>query len=304
MAIPFKIIIDCPFKDVCSLDKPEHIDKELVLSIINDFEDGKWRQSVFESFIFDNLKETALSKKEIEILGGSEFSILRKAIGNLRITDKDKSGSEIAEALLYGIMRHHYNALPVVPKIFYKQNVNDYAKGADSVHLVIEPSGDFSLWYGEAKFYSSIEDARLGTIIESVNETIRTDKIRKENSIITNLKQIEDLNLDAALVARIYEALDEKRSIDYLKPKLHIPILLLHECEITKAETKLSDDYLNKIKEQHIERANAFVKKKLESEIIKVNLYDEITFHLILFPIPSKEEIVKSFIEKCNAFVR
>ena len=103
------------------------------------------------------------------------------------------------------------------------------------MHLVIEPSGDFSLWFGEAKFYSSIEDARLGTILESVNETIRTDKIRKENSIITNLKQIEDLNLDAALVARIYEALDEKRSIDYLKPKLHIPILLLQECEITKA---------------------------------------------------------------------
>lgn len=84
---------------------------------------------------------------------------------------------------------------------------------------------------------------------------------------------------------------------------MHIPILLLHECEITKAETSLSEGYLNKIKEQHIERANAFVKKKLESDIIKVNLYDEITFHLIIFPIPNKEVIVKSFIEKCNAFV-
>lgn len=304
MAIPFKIIIECPFKDVCRLDKPEHIEKELVLSIINDFEDGKWRLSLFESFIFDNLKETALSQKEIEILGGNEFSILRRAIGNLRITDKDISGGEISEVLLYGIMRHHYNALPVVPKIFYKQNVNDYAKGADSVHLVVEPAGDFSLWLGEAKFYSSIEDVRLGAIIDSVNETLRTDKIRKENAIITNLKQIEDLKLDAALVAKIYEALDEKISIDYLKPKLHIPILLLHECDLTKAETSLSVDYLNRITERHVERANAFVKKKLESEITKVNLYDEITFHLILFPVPNKEEIVKSFIEKCNVFVR
>lgn len=303
MAIPFKIVFDCPFKDVCRLDKPEHIDKELLLSIINDFEDGKWRQSVFESFIFDNLKETALSKKEIDVLGGQEFTILARAIGNLRITDKDKGGSEIAEALLYGIMRHHYNALPVVPKIFYKQNVNDYAKGADSVHLVVEPMGDFSLWFGEAKFYSGIENARLGEIINSVSETLRTDKIRKENSIITNLRQIEDLGLDEGLVAKIYDALDEKRSIDYLKPKLHIPILLLHECEITKTESFLSEEYLNRIKEHHIERANAFVNKKLESEIIRVNLYDEITFHLILFPIPNKEVIVKSFISKCNAVV-
>lgn len=304
MAIPFRIVFDCPFKDVCRLDKPEHIDKDLVLSIINDFEDGVWRQSVFEDFIFNNLKETALSKKEIDILGGQEFSILAKAIGNLRITNKDQSGSEIAEALLYGIMRHHYNALPVVPKIFYKQNINDYAKGADSVHLVIEPTGEFSLWFGEAKFYSGLENARLDSIINSVSDTLRTDKIRKENSIITNLRQIEDLGLDAALVTKIYDALDEKRSIDYLKPKLHIPILLLHECEITKAETSLSEDYLNRIKEQHIERANAFIKKKLESEITGINLYDEITFHLILFPIPDKKTIVKSFISKCNAFVR
>ena len=300
----FKILIDCPFRSICRLDKAEHINKEWLLSIINDFEDGKWWQSRFERFIFDNIKETALSKKEIEILGGQEYSVLSKAISNLRITDKDDSGGEIAEILLYGIMRHHYGALPVVPKIFYKQNVNDYAKGADSVHVVIGPDGDYSLWLGEAKFYSSIEDVRLNAIISSVSETLRTDKIRKENSIITNLHQLDELGLDKGLVTKIYEGLDENRSLDYLKPRLHIPILLLHECNITKAETNLTEDYISKIQEYHKERANSFVKKKLESEIIKVNLYDEISFHLILFPVPDKEIIVESFINKCNAFDR
>ena len=50
----------------------------------------------------------------------------------------DTEGSELAEILLYGIMHHHYKALPVVPKIFNKQNSNDNAKGADSVHIVLE----------------------------------------------------------------------------------------------------------------------------------------------------------------------
>lgn len=305
MGLPFSIIVDCPFKYVCRLDNPSHIDKEWVLSMVNDYEDGKWRHDIFEQFIWDNLKETALSKKEIDILGpGHEFTILAKAVKNLRITEGPDSGAEIGEILLYGIMRHYYNALPVVPKIFYKQNVNDFAKGADSVHIVIETDGNFSLWLGEAKFYSNIEDARLGTIINSVSETLRTDKIRKENSIITNLHQIEDYGVDGSVIKSIYEALDEKRSIDYLKPRLHIPILLLHECEITQNETQLSEEYLNKIKEHHIERANAFVKKKIESDIVGINLYDEITFHLILFPVPNKETIVKSFISKCNAFGR
>ena len=91
----FNILIDCPFRSICRLENTEHINKEWVLSIINDFEDGKWWQSRFERFVFDNIKETALSKKEIETLGGQEYSVLSKAISNLRITEKDDSGGEI-----------------------------------------------------------------------------------------------------------------------------------------------------------------------------------------------------------------
>ena len=90
---------------------------------------------------------------------------------------------ELAEILLYGLMKEHYKALPVVPKIFYKQNTKDNAKGADSVHIVIE-DGKYSIWFGEAKFYNSLEEARFDTIIKSVETTLQTDKLKKENSII------------------------------------------------------------------------------------------------------------------------
>ena len=39
----------------------------------------------------------------------------------------------------------------------FKQNNQDNAKGADSVHIVIENENNFSLWLGEAKFYTNIE---------------------------------------------------------------------------------------------------------------------------------------------------
>src|SRR5574344_3101485 len=118
---------------------------------------------------------------------------MTEAIKNLRLVVKDKGqGSEIAEIVLYGIMRFYYYALPVVPKIFYKQNPNDNAKGADSVHIVIdEKSKDFTLWLGEAKFYNDISDERLYDPISSVFEALGTDKIKKENKIITNLKDLE-----------------------------------------------------------------------------------------------------------------
>ena len=118
-------------------------------------------------------------------------------------------------------MKHHYKALPIVPKIFYKQNKKDEAKGSDSVHIVIESPNSFSLWFGESKFYNSIENARLDTIVESVKDSLSLDKIKKENSIITNLSDINDFDeINDSLRESIKKSLSQEVSIDKIKPLL------------------------------------------------------------------------------------
>jgi len=294
----FEILIDDSFANTNTDDTIIPVNNKRVLSLINDFEDGKWRFEKFQNFIWDNITETALSYKERESLINKSHSLLTSAAQNLRLTDKEgdiSKGSELAEIVLYGIMKHHYNALPVVPKIFYKQNPQDNAKGADSVHIVIEPGNSFSIWFGEAKFYNSIEDARLGVILDSVENSLSTNKIKKENSIITNVADIDHLIIDSILKNKIKEALSTKESIDILKPKLHIPILLLHECPITKVQTSITDAYKDEIIKYHKKRAESYFKKQIE-QFGRMHLYSEIQFHIILFPVPSKKEIVNKFI--------
>ena len=157
---------------------------------------------------------------------------------------------EVNRSGLYGIMQHYYNALPVVPKIFYKQNAQDNAKGADSVHIVLEGDTDFSLWFGEAKFYSSIEDKRLDAILISVKNSLETEKLRKENSIITNVNDLMELVVNQNLRVELGEFLSADKSMDLIKPKIHIPILLLHACEITKQYNTFSKDYIEKLIEE------------------------------------------------------
>lgn len=300
--IPFKVLIDCPFRDI-ALDKDlSPIDKKYNLSMVNDYEDGKWRLDVFLEYIWDNIAETALSAEEREALGGRPSSLLTKAAKNLRITDNDISGGEIAEILLYSIMRNYYNALPVVPKIYYKQNVNDFAKGADSVHIVIEDNGKFSLWLGEAKFYNDISNARLDTVVNSVYETLSSDKIRKENSIIVGLKDINNLGIPDEILDKIKELLSGDTSIDRLKPHLHVPILLLHECEITASSHAIDDAYIDAIRSKHAERATAYFSKQITKCKDAVYLYSEITFHLILIPVPNKKDIVDKFVERAKMY--
>ena len=302
----FHILIDDIFSVLSTDSTLTPIDKKKVLSIINDFENGQWHTERFQKFIWNNIKETALSYIERKsLIDEGEDSILTEAAKNLRLAESDNDvgrGSEIAEILLYGVMKHHYKALPIVPKIFYKQNRQDNAKGADSVHIVIESSTEFSLWLGESKFYNNIENARLDKIIESVKDSLSLKKLKKENAIITSISDINEFEeISKDLRERIIQSLSQKESIDKIKPILNIPILLLHGCVLTKAETHLTPTYINAIKEFHKERATAYFKKQIQ-QCVGIDLYSEIKFHIILFPVPEKDPIVEKFIAKAKIY--
>lgn len=300
----FEILIDDVFLRLNPGTELTPVKNKKVLSLLNDYEDAEWRYKKFQEFIWDNIAETALSQKERDSLAGSPFSVLSAAASNLRLTDSTDEigkGSELAEIVLYGIMKHHYGALPVVPKIFYKQNSQDNAKGADSVHVVLDGDDDFTLWFGEAKFFTSIENERLLDVIKSVKNSLDTGKLKKENAIITNVQDFNALIENKDLREKIKDALRAKASIDDLKPKLHIPILLLHECNYTNKATYIDDEYRKTVVAWHKERAEAFFKKQIKylSEIVR---YVDVTFHLILFPVPKKSEIVDKFVANVLAF--
>jgi len=300
----FEIIINDRFSNIWTGNVISPISNKYVLSLINNFEDNEWRYKHFQNFIWDNIAETSLSYSERESLVNSHHSLLTYAAKNLRLSDKEddiSKGSEIAEIVLYAIMKQFYKALPVVPKIFYKQNSQDNAKGADSVHIVVEDDKNFSIWFGEAKFYNSIEDTRLPEIIKSVKNSLVTEKLKKENSIITNLSDLESLIKNEELRNEIKKVLSPRESIDNIKLRLNIPILLLYECSITKNETSVSDEYKDKLKEFHLERANSYFKKQIEA-IGKIPHYSSIKFHIILFPVPLKERIIDNFVASANFY--
>ena len=300
----FKVIVDGSLVELGISKGIEPNKNKWLMSLVNEFEDGKWRYDIFENFVWDNIADTALSLKEREALSGQPRTLLVSAAKNLRLTDADNDiskGSELAEIVLYGLMRNKYNALPVVPKIFYKQNVQDNAKGADSVHIVLANEEGFTLWFGEAKFYNSIEDTRLNGIVESVRNSLSTDKLKKENSIIVNLPELNHIGIPEKTKERIVCALSNSNSIDHIKPLIHIPILLLHECEVTAKATETTAEYMQNILSYHKERAFSYFTKQAKS-LRGIFKYAEVTFHLILFPVPKKKPIVDKFVKDVAHF--
>lgn len=300
----FQVLVDASLISLGISEDINPAENKRLVSLINGFEDGNWRREIFDNFIWDNIAETALSLRERKALTGSPKSLLAAAAKNLRLSDSDKDiskGSELAEIVLYGIMRHKYKALPLVPKIFYKQNTQDNAKGSDSVHIVISEDDKFTLWFGEAKFYNSIEDARLSSIVTSIKNSLSTDKLRKENSIIVNVADLDDLHIDDNIRLRIKKALSNKSSIDEIKPLINVPILLLHECEITAKAKEISESYIKNIKDFHKARATAYFRKQA-SALNDIYLYNKVNFHLILFPVPAKDPLINQFVKNVHHY--
>jgi hypothetical protein len=304
MKLTFEVVVNEKLATLLKNTSNSEYSNKFLHSLVNEFESGQWMSQRFQSYIWDNITQSCLSHSEREALADSSYTKLVQAAKNLRLTDSTKDigkGSELAEIILYGIMKDHYAALPVVPKIFYKQNTQDNAKGADSVHIIVE-GDEFSLWYGEVKFYSSIEDARFTEIFKSLAESLDDEKMKKENRIVSNTSDLEQLISNKTMLKSIIKHLDATASLDKLKPKIHIPILLLHECKITKSANTLSQKYLTDIKTHHTERAASFFKKFHEKYSKKIFMFDDVKFHIILLPVPSKSEIVNSFITRAKIF--
>jgi len=299
--IDFEVLLDDSLDRVRSLPQEMQGANQNLLSLVNDYEEGEWRYDKFSGFVWDNIAESALSFDEREKLATRASSQLKKAAQNLRLSDDTGKGSELAEIFLYGIMKHHYGAVSAVPKIFYKQNTQDYAKGADSVHIVLEENKKFSIWLGEAKFYENVVPA-MSDAIQSIKKILKKNKLKKETSIITGLQELDKAIEDTTVVGNIKALLSNDTSIDKLKPVLHMPILLLYQCEITRQETQFTDEYREGIKNSHRKQASVFFKNHADELADSVHLYSQISFHLILFPVPDAKKIKDEFVNTAVFF--
>lgn len=276
-------------------------ENDYLLSVVNGFEDGHWMKKTFQQFIFNNIAQTALTAEERTKCLGEPYSGLLESAKHLRLIEDKGKGSEIAEIVLYGIMKHYFHAISATPKIFYKQNDKHNAFGADSVHIVLTEDCDYQLWLGEAKFYNSLEDDRFNDPLESVKQMLQTPIIRKEVGIMTSLNELDNQIEDPNMVLQIKKTLANGESIDEVKSRLHIPILLLHQCPITAGTTKLDENYKSKIIKFHHDIATPYFKKQI-NKLKSIPNYNEIQFHLILFPIPNKDEIVSWFLERTKTW--
>lgn len=292
---PFDIVVH---DDVMALARDKADKNHRFMNVVNDYEMGKWRYDVFNDFAWDNIALTALSEEEREACINRPHTSLRKAAKRLKINDGNSpsNGSEIAESVLYGIMHKYFGALPVVPKIFHKQNNQLHAFGADSVHIT-KVGNDVNFWLGEAKIYNKFD---INDLLNSIKNVLSSEYMRTENRIIREAKGLESY-LGKTLFEQTKKMLSDDTSLDEYIVRLHVPILVLVECPIVAATTIKSDEFVNKIIGKYKTEAYNYFCKQFDKISNDHFLYNKITFHLILFPIPDKQKVLDRFVSEAKS---
>lgn len=258
----------------------------------NDYENGQWRYSHFNDFVFDNIPHICLSEEEIENCQGKGLTITKLAAQKLRLSsEKDNGfGGEIAEILLDAAMRTFLKSKVLVPKIYLKQNNNDNVKGSDIMHISFTQD-DFWIWLGEAKFYLDFKSA-IADACKSIEAMLSESQLKTEKTIIIS-GQSRKLVIPEKHKDVFTKILGSRVTLDKFVDRIRVPIMLIYE----QGYLNTTED-LQSATDQLREDLKA-ARDELEQRIKKTTCryLKEIDIFFFIFPVPKKAHVVANYRE-------
>lgn len=232
------------------------------------------------------------------------------------IADKYLKRGEFGEIILHLILRDFIKTLPLISKIFLKDSDGMTVHGFDAVHIgnCIEDSSKKSLYLGESKLY---KDGKNGVkaLIGDIEEHFKKDFLNREFILIgkksDSFYQIEDYT-DENTKDEYKNFLQEKdywfSELDKLQTgegkmqdlfkSVTIPLLCTYT---SKVFADNNDETTDKFKSEYEAEINS-LKSTFDEELEKLKeqyknsgepISTNLNIVLMLFPVPSKKELVK-----------
>jgi hypothetical protein len=187
------------------------------------YEGGQWRAGDYALHLLDWIPDFALRYSERRGLhSGIVQEQIRRATRKVFGSKSAGQGGVPGEILLHIVCRQVFGSDTAVNKVFFKTGANDEVKGFDAVHIVEAPDG-LELWLGEAKFYTSRNEA-IRDALKSIREHLQADYLKYDFSVITPL--IDDAWPHARAVRQL---IDGNVSLDRVFQRVTIPVLLAYD---------------------------------------------------------------------------
>jgi len=257
------------------------------------YETNDWNYRSFLVWLQDHIPEYALTYSELAALNPRNMASLNIKAARL-VHDRDKKivkKGEIGELVLHGLIRDVYGTEPLITKVFYKSHPTENVKGFDCVHVIFndETQEIDSLWFGEAKFWTKTDGA-INSAFKSVKGFLEAKKMQKEFLTVRN--HLDDKNPAKQQAEKL---LSEYTSLDEIKAKLCVPVMIAYESEVTGKHSKVDEAFLEAIEAELQTNIDAFLNKfKLDEDL-------DVDIHVFFLPLHDKDKTVEMFKEHIDS---
>lgn len=198
-----------------------------------------------------------------------------------------KNTGELGELLLYAFLECHLNAPKILSKLELKTSTSMYVNGADGVHYLKLPNGNYQLIFGESKTIEILPSAissAFKSIYEFKNEInskgneksgINYEKSLISDNIVKESFSADEINFITQL---IYPSRDSDFRVDDA-----FGIFIGYEMKILKEDKKLPNEvFVEKIKSV-IENELQNNLEKITKQIEKYKLFGH-SFYIYVLP--------------------
>lgn len=305
----------------------DHELTELMMDTLVDFAFGYHIGIITHSYSRKLLKEAAKSIYKIP-----EFSHVKwvyvdsgEEMSDCELKEQDKylKKGEFGEMILHLLLRDFFATEPLLSKIHFKDTDNAVVHGFDIVHIgkELNDPNKVSLYLGESKLYSRKDGNSglhgIGDLVKDVANHFSTDFLNREIALINKKKDAfihsedyKDKNTETEYVEFLarkkawFEKFDavvknEMKLQDFLS-SVTIPLICTYQSSVFDGCTDENDEKFIKILKDETDLLKTEFDKQLAKLPVRVGepIKTQLNIILVLFPIPSKKNLVKMMHEK------
>lgn len=241
---------------------------------------NEFNYSALQDCLIEPLINYSLSRKVRDEYQGKPATLSRKA--REKFLDHIRNKGELGELMLYCFLESHLKAPKIISKLELKTSTSHYVNGADGVHYLKLPNGNYQIIFGESKTETELTTAlshAFRSIFEFKNEVnsagLRKSGLPYEKGLISDHLDKETFsNEDKDFIKSIiYPKRENTFEVDDA-----FGIFIAYEITIDENDKKLSNSEFrinlqSKIKEEISNRLQHIEKKIEEYKLTGHNIY-------------------------------
>ncbi|MFC4696602.1 HamA C-terminal domain-containing protein [Enterococcus aquimarinus] len=219
-----------------------------------------------------------------------EIYAMGNEIADDSVEKKYLKRGEFGELILFYLLKEFHNTVPLVSKIYFKDSAGVAVHGFDAVHVNEDTK---SLWLGESKMYVDGKSG-LKELIKDLYDHFNTSYMEDEFAVISKWV---DLGVKRDEKSQYWlDLLNETTSLRDQLDSIVVPLICTYTCDIYSKENidDTSESFLGEFEKEIKSMKEYFDARNTHP------LKDKLKILVILFPVKSKNELVKKLHNNLN----